>query len=365
VVDAFAQAKRDAEARGDTEAAELADLDHQIELARRDVGTGLLERGVHHTDLERGFREGRSQQLVFVDMGFLKYFDNKGGADVGDNALLKAADLMEQAVEDAGVTGTVYRYGGDEFTIRIDGDVDAAAKFIRTLEGLRATAGAIPMGRKGDSDGYVPTELVFNYGCADSQLAEDIFADMIAAGMFTEKELGDRDLIANAKADIITIAADKGIEEQKAVGRFEMLIERLRDSTCRTDPKCAMQTEQMIAFSQKALFGDRGGDALLRAWAESGKSLEDLHAEIEEWAVQQQERATSEKGRSRDLMTELIDAHAKIRYYERKLRETEQENEGLARENVELRTKVERLKEEKARAEEDRRRVIETRKGLE
>lgn len=357
---------RNAEAQegGDEHSAELADLEMQIESARRDAGTGLLERGVHYEELQEAMKEGKDTQLVFVDMGFLKYFDHKGGPEVGDAALKKAADLMEQAVEAAGVEATVYRYGGDEFTIRIDGGEDQMLKYMEALETIRSQAGAIPAGRKGMSEGYVPTELVFNYGAADTAFTDQVFDDMVEAGVFDQDQLSDPEFVAAQKADIMTTAADKAIEEQKAVGRFELLIGKLRDGECQSDELCRTQTEQMITYSQKAIFGEKGGDALLRSWAESGKSMEELRGEIAGWVEKQGEKATVEDAGKRDLLSELVEAHAKIRYFERKLRTAEAQNAALTEENSDLRAEMQRLAEEKRLAEEERQKIIDARKNL-
>jgi len=129
----------DAKAGGSAGAVELARLDLETERARRDGGTGLLERGVYYDDLETRLRKTGDVSVVFVDMGFLKYFDQKGGRDVGDAALKTAADAMQRALEAAGIKGEVYRYGGDEFTVILPhvkeaGEADAvAAKILDRL----------------------------------------------------------------------------------------------------------------------------------------------------------------------------------------------------------------------------------------
>ncbi|TAN34744.1 diguanylate cyclase, partial [Patescibacteria group bacterium] len=272
VVDGFDERIRTAEALGDAQDVELARLDRQIESARRDGGTGLLERAVHYENLEQAFKEGKEVQMVFVDMGFLRYFDNKGGADVGNDALKVAADLMEEAIEKSGVEGKAFRYGGDEFTVQIDGGDAEVAKFQQKLAELRAESGAIPTGKRGTADGYHPTELVFNYGGADMETAEAVFSDLQKAGKFADADLEDQGWVANKKAEIMTIIADKSIEEQKAIGRFQMLVEAKNDSAYDTDPARKVQVDNLVAFSNKALFAEKGGGDFLTLIAERQKA---------------------------------------------------------------------------------------------
>ncbi|MEY4744460.1 MAG: Diguanylate cyclase, domain, partial [Candidatus Parcubacteria bacterium] len=357
VIDDREQDAKRLEQEGSPADAEMARLDAQIETARRDKGTGLLERGVHYENLEKAFKEGKEMQMVFVDMGFLRYFDNKGGPEVGDAALKVAADLMEEAIEKSGVEGKAFRYGGDEFTVQIDGGPDQVAKFQQTLATLREQAGAIPTGKRGSEDGYYPTGLVFNYGVSDNAMAEDVFKSLVEAGKFGAAEAGDPDFTANAKAEIMTVIADKAIEEEKAVNRFLMLIDGLRDPKYAADPAKKTQVDNLIAFSNKALFAEAGGGTFLRSLAESGKDGEAMRKEIESWVAERIKENHEKEGQKADLLSQLVEVHGKIRYYERALSEARHET-------AETKQRNEKLVAELAKAQAERQQLIDVRKTL-
>lgn len=357
VVDGLERQAKEMELFGKPQEAELAKLDAQIESARRDKGTGLLERGTHYENLEKAFKEGRETQMVFVDMGFLRYFDNKGGPEVGDAALKVAADMMEEAIEKSGVEGKAFRYGGDEFTVQIDGGAEQVAKFQQALATLREQAGAIPTGKRGTADGYYPTELVFNYGVSDNKMAEEVYKSLAEAGKFSPEDMADPDEVANDKAEIMTIIADKAIEEEKAVNRFMMLVEKLRDPQYDADPAKKVQVENLIAFSNKALFAEAGGGIFLRSLAESGKDEKTMRAETEAWVAERIKDNHEKEGQKADLLSQLVEVHGKIRYYERALAEARHEN-------TETKQRNEKLQTELAKAQEERQKLVDIRKTL-
>lgn len=356
LVEMGAKAKA-AETSGNPEDAEIAQLDFQIETARRDKGTGLLERGVHYENLEKSFKEGKDTSMVFVDMGFLRYFDNKGGAEVGNEALKMAAELMERAIDDSGVEGKAFRYGGDEFTVQIDGGPQKVAEFQKALAKLREEAGAIPTGKRGTADGYFPTEMVFNYGTADTAAANDVFESLKEAGKYSDAELSDPDRVANIKAEIMTTIADKAIEEEKAVNRFLMLVDGLRDPKYDADPARKTQVEMLISFSNKAIFAEAGGGQFLRSLAESGKDEGVLRKEIEGWVAERIKDAQEKEGRKADLLSELVEVHGKIRFYERALADSRHETD-------EARTRNVKLTAELAKAREERDKLVDVRRTL-
>lgn len=351
------QKAKDAEAAGDPADSEIARLDFQIETARRDKGTGLLERGVHYENLEKSFKEGKDTSMVFVDMGFLRYFDNKGGAEVGNEALKMAAELMERAIDDSGVEGKAFRYGGDEFTVQIDGGPQKVAEFQKSLAKLREAAGAIPVGKRGTADGYHPTELVFNYGTADTTAANEVFESLKQAGKYTDAELSDPDRVANIKAEIMTTIADKAIEEEKAINRFLMLVDGLRDPKYDADPARKTQVEMLISFSNKAIFAEAGGGQFLRSLAESGKDEGAMRKEIEGWVAERIKDAQEKEGRKTDLLSELVEVHGKIRFYERALADARHETDEAKARNVKLTAEL-------AKAREERDKLVDVRKTL-
>ncbi|MEA3249014.1 MAG: diguanylate cyclase [Patescibacteria group bacterium] len=376
---------------------EAAGLDYMIEFARRDQGTGLLERGVHYEALEKDFEDGNDVSMLFVDMGFLKYFDKAGGRDVGNNALKFAADLMERAVDESEIKATVYRYAGDEFTIKIDGGEEEAKVFEDKLSELKQNL-VIPQGKLGDEGGYYPTELVFNSGFSDSAAAESVFSDLEAKNAFTENDLADSGYVRNKKAELMTMIADKGIVAEKAVGRFNLLIERMRDqryetteerlkevksdmptSTVMPDNQTLVdkmdlddemkrfwtQTEQMTTYSGKAIFTEDGGANLLRVWAESGRSIEELQNEIETFVEQGIEEAESAEKSSRGLRDRLIEIHARADYFEKKVDDMQAKLESTEGNTKALEDEVATLRGMLDQAHDEKRHLTEQRKVVE
>lgn len=341
-----------AELSGDMKGAELARLDAQIEAARRDRGTGLLERGVYQEELERAILEGQPPAIVFVDMGFLRYFDSRGGPDVGDVALKLAASLMEQAIVDSGVDGEAYRYGGDEFTVQIRGGQAETEKFLASLETLRAAAGGVPPGKNGDRDGYVPTSLVFNAGAADAAIMEEVFKSLLEAGAYGSSDLATPESVARVKAELLTSIADRGIQRQKAVNRFLLLIEALRGGKM-----LRRQADDLITFSNKAIFAEAGGAELLQRLAESGKTDEEMIPEIEAWVERRAEESRKKEDAKSELLALLIETHGKLAYYERALSEARHDTE-------EQRAKYEQASKELELVREERRRIIEARRAV-
>lgn len=307
-----------AAAEGSGRGAELAKLDLEIERARRDGGTGLLERGVYYESLESRLLAGEGDvSVVFVDMGFLKYFDQKGGRDVGDAALKVAADAMQRALERSGAKGEVYRYGGDEFTLLVDGGAEAAKSVIRAVAKIRHEAGRIPSGAFSKTE-YAPTKLVFNYGYADRALVDGVWDDMIRAGAVSAETLANPGETANRKAELMTAAADAMLEGAKSVNRFMLLVNELRDASYE-DPVRRAQVDSLVDYSKKSIFSERGGVALLRQWAASGESPISLLPEIERFVAEEIRAARDRDRETRSVRDELIEAHVKIRYLESEL----------------------------------------------
>ncbi|MFC1702888.1 GGDEF domain-containing protein [Patescibacteria group bacterium] len=358
---------------GDPQEAEIAELGVQIEDARRDRGTGLLERGEYYKQLEQHFEDDpegeKEKSVLFIDMGFLKYFDKKGGGDVGDAALKMGAELMKNAlngvpdaegnvIEGTATKGEVFRYGGDEFTVIIDGGPEEVQKFKQTLELLKQEAGKIPTGKQGTNEGYHPTELVFNYGSADTKLVDELMESFVESGAYSEKDLSDPERLKNIKAELMTLVADKGIEQEKAVGRFMMLVEGLRGEDYKKSSMRKEQIDNMIIFSNKALFAEKGGADLLEKWAESGDDKETIRAEIEDWVRRQiKERAIEEKKHT-ELKDQLAEVHVRVWSADRKIHTLEKALEEKTGENEGLIAELALMRKEKEIAEKDKAEII-------
>ncbi len=338
---------------------ELARLEMEVEEARRDgsaeggkfTGTGLLDRGSCYERLEAAIEKGEKKSLVFVDMGFLKYFDKAGGRDVGNEALRLAASLMEKASEESGIKAEAFRYGGDEFTIVVDGDEQNVDTYIETISRLKEMAGAVPQGAKGGEDGYVPTKLSFNYGTADTSVAERAYADLVARGLIAEDGAG----VANRKAEIMTLIADKAIEEQKAADRMELLASKMKTAKDAGDTAGMAHAEALLAYSMKAIRGEAGGADFLRTLVHGDEAPKDgaawskwAHERIAAWAAERPASPESVQETKRDhLIDALVEKYGRIAYYERLLRQEREHNKDLDQENSALRKKIAALEKER------------------
>ncbi|THF72761.1 putative bifunctional diguanylate cyclase/phosphodiesterase [Cohnella fermenti] len=90
-------------------------------LANYDMLTGLPNRRLFHARLSASLREPESERegkhLLFIDLDGFKWQNDKYGHALGDRLLRSAAERLKAEV---GERGTVYRYGGDEFTVLLD-----------------------------------------------------------------------------------------------------------------------------------------------------------------------------------------------------------------------------------------------------
>jgi diguanylate cyclase (GGDEF)-like protein len=345
-------------------------LAYKVEAAKRDRGTGLLQRGRFYGDWTEQVREaeagGKEAAIVFIDMGFLKYFNDAGGRPVGDAALRKAAELMELAIKEVGVEGEAYRYGGDEFAIRVTGGRKDAEAVVKALSELRESAGRIP-----DREGlraqhrsdeqevvgnsradYAPTELVFNSGIAELKDFNEILNDLRRTGELDKILLKQGIIESEFKAELLVKLADASLTREKAVSRFRILLDLMRDPAYRDEGSAHhLRAESIIRYSQKSIFGAQGGDALLRSLFARYDDLapEEMDAEIEAFVSDRSEKVAQIVASEKDLTDQLIELHT-VR--NRLLNEVERLADELGTEHERVLDLQVRLKEaEQARAD--------------
>lgn len=108
----------------------IVDLEDRVtcleEQGRLDSLTGVPNRMYFHTKLEQAFTDAtahrRPLSLLFIDVDFFKRINDTFGHLVGDKALKRLSKTLENAV---GKSGTVGRYGGEEFVALLP-DTDPA-----------------------------------------------------------------------------------------------------------------------------------------------------------------------------------------------------------------------------------------------
>ena len=80
-------------------------------MANVDTLTGLMNRQSYYNDINT---RGNISAVLSIDMNNLKYLNDNYGHDAGDRALATIAGVF---VKEAKYHATIYRVGGDEFSI--------------------------------------------------------------------------------------------------------------------------------------------------------------------------------------------------------------------------------------------------------
>ncbi len=116
---------------------ELEEARENLEqLSLNDQLTGVLNRRSFDIDLERIFsskkRESGSISLLMIDVDFFKKYNDFYGHPAGDEILKKVAGILGNSIKRE--TDHLYRYGGEEFSIILDGtDKKGAEKISREI----------------------------------------------------------------------------------------------------------------------------------------------------------------------------------------------------------------------------------------
>jgi diguanylate cyclase (GGDEF)-like protein len=155
------------------------DADEEREILRRDELTGLLQRGVGITALEREVaRSGRSGEPVvvaFIDVDGLKHINDEQGHASGDAVLRTLGEALRKGMR---VYDIALRYGGDEVVCVLPGF--AIEQAVARFDALRAelAAGPVPVSvtvglaewRPGEtSDAVLARADAAMYGLRDSR----------------------------------------------------------------------------------------------------------------------------------------------------------------------------------------------------
>jgi diguanylate cyclase (GGDEF)-like protein len=264
-------------------------------LANHDVLTGLYNRRRFveelRTEVQNVARHNNESALLFVDLDQFKYVNDTCGHPAGDRMIRKVADQLQRCV---GSSGTVGRFGGDEFTVLATNVTRAGAQSLAEsiLEDLRKVA-------------HVEEENVFHVHCS------------IGIAMIDSDQFDHDDLISHA---------DIACREAKAAGRNRLAfhnmteadaeqlaadvnwVSKLRDAIDNNLLMLRYQPIVCIATGETSshevllrMKSDRGGmispDAFLPAAVRFG-----LMAEIDTWLI---ETAIAELARYRKDAPEL------------------------------------------------------------
>ncbi len=307
------------------------------ERSLRDQATGLELRGPMFKKTEAGLEAGKRVANVSLDMGFLKYFDQVGGRETGDLAILKAAEMFQKIKDEFskdGVEVSVHRLGGDEFGMTVIGEASIdAATFTKRLGELRKAfdqaiedAGPIPA-QQGAKPGYYATKLNLGVGVhfyEDGKAAEAEDARYELTKQVPEgKEPGTPEhsaWVRQQRADHLVKVADKLMEYHKASNRFRTLLEQMEEMKGLTEENDINREEerlkQLLAFSDKAISGKLGRNKLeeWRDRLEAGATPEDLDAEVHEFVWEMMEKNAEKAAEESTVLENYVEYAVRIEY---------------------------------------------------
>ncbi len=128
IADRFRQLRREADAT-DSERRTL------LRVATTDSLTGLGNRSLFQSLLERATPYVGGLDVVAVDIDFLKQTNDMAGHDAGDALIVAVAERLRAA---AGPSATITRIGGDEFVILLEGEARQRLDAVRQMIALSA-----------------------------------------------------------------------------------------------------------------------------------------------------------------------------------------------------------------------------------
>lgn len=158
-------------------------------LAVRDPLTGLLNRRVMETVLQREFKRAQRYKtplsLAFLDLDDFKAVNDRYGHEWGDALLRYVAVTLMESTRDSDV---VARYGGDEFVIILPGI--PSSEVLKLLERLRLHFRHNPMGRE---ERKIPVSVSFGVASITDGETKDPEALLRAAdAMLFENKKGKK-----------------------------------------------------------------------------------------------------------------------------------------------------------------------------
>ncbi|QQR61312.1 diguanylate cyclase [Candidatus Uhrbacteria bacterium] len=336
-------------AGADADDIELAVLDAEIEAADRNPATGLAERGRMFKQMESGLESGKPVGVVYIDLAFLKYFDKEGNDKTGNIAIKKAAELLDGIAAEAskeGILVEAYRVGGDEFAFGITGGGDDAAERIKEMILARQhEAAAIPLQGDAALGKFYKQKLSFNFGSLGPLDLEGMRKLVADNGLPMNSEPGSKEE-RNELAEYALRFADKQLEIQKGFNRIKLLVEEKWAGEKSGD---MMRYEQLLKYSQKAIFGAEG-ELLIKQLSTKGEVEGE---EVLKFVIDQIKKKGATKENYEDSIDKVIDARVRELYFDQqinglkhKISILEGELSHTKVENISLKQKVAELEQE-------------------
>ncbi|MEI7511964.1 MAG: diguanylate cyclase [Candidatus Uhrbacteria bacterium] len=358
----------------------------------RDSATGLEQRGPMYKRLESALEDGTKRiATVSMDMGFLKYFDQVGGRETGDLAILKMAEVFQNVKDNFtknGIEVNAYRLGGDEFGMTVIGEGSVSLEdFQKILADLKASldvetrrVGRIPK-QDGAKPGYFATELqlgigIHSYENGQSAEQEDRQYELtnsvpegIVPGLPSHKGW-----VLNKRAEHLVKVSDKVMEFQKSSNRMMLLVEKMKGiqdlkNNGASEDDIDREEEllkQLLGFSDKAIFAEEGRTMLKQLGEKlaSGISSEDLDTQIHEFVWSQMDATFQKELAEKKDLGSSVEYAVRIEYLRDRVSTLEERLSKVDRANDTERERrahdVKRLKERLGSAEKD----LEVMKGL-
>lgn len=235
-------------------------IEYYEEFARRDQLTTLEQKNIYYKTLKEKIEKNpENTAVVMIDMAFLKYFDNVGGSNVGDFAILKTASYVERAAalvkkQYSGFSAQAYRYGGDEFSVIVNFEdtndnakKDAMEEFVIQMNML-AEKETIPA-RQGESKSwYKDLPLHFNTGYS---FGSEIKEAQIALEQIDQKTADD---YKSRPHELVTAMADLKIDEgEKKAERIAYFVHLYARQFANDEQGWESFSELFFPFSKKSL----------------------------------------------------------------------------------------------------------------
>jgi len=329
---------------------ELAELEAEIEAANRDPLTGLAQRGRMFEALEGGLEHGKPVGVVYIDMAFLKYFDKEGNGQTGNVAIKKAAELLDGIAADLskeGVEVEAYRVGGDEFAFSVNGGgPDAVERVKALLVERQETSPPIPLQGDAALGSFYKQKLSFNFGSLGPLDLEGMRRLVKENNLPLDAEAGSAQE-RNELAEYSLRFADKQLEIQKGFNRITLLIEERRKAMKEGN---ASRYEQLLKYSQKAIFGEPGVQLINELSEQAGE----IPAErLLSFVIQELKKKGQAKENYEASIDRVIDERVRELYFEQQINGLKHQLSVMQSElvktkgeNAELKKKVTELEQE-------------------
>ncbi|MFZ6014985.1 MAG: diguanylate cyclase domain-containing protein [Patescibacteria group bacterium] len=340
-------------------AIELAQKKLNNELLKRDPLTGLKGRGLYYQNLEAKINNGEPVSVVAIDMAFLKYFDKVGGKNTGDRAIVAAGIILDHVAKKFVKYGVeAFRLGGDEFSLSANtddkevlNDIISEIKYIAENQ-----VENIPV-HEGATTDYRPESLQFNFGVA----------------VYDQKKHGIESAHRRDRktpADKLNHEADSRIEIDKAVNRFIFLLHRsiqIKRLPEEKSKKVQKELKLLMSFSEKAIFGQIGRDAI-RDWTAEYQAgsvgLRQIMEELQKLIMEQLKEKGKKEIQDMEVMHVMLENQLLLDFNRAVIQNLMGEIQELEKSKNTYKEQIESLQERLRLLQEDQRAVLSLRQKM-